>query len=339
MKTYRAAVVGCGNISRSHFAAIAACEYAHLTAVCDIQPQRAKACAEKYGVAAYTNLKDLLADGAADVVHICTPHYLHAPQAIAALQSGCHVFCEKPMAIRFADAQRMAQTAQQSGKKLGFCFQNRYNDASVQIKKLLESGQFGKLLGLRAIVPWDRDADYYLADPWRGKIDTEGGGVLINQAIHTLDLALWFASSPLEAVSASISTKRLADTVETEDTADALLEFENGARAVFFATLCNAGNDPIELSLRCEKGGIVLARNLRICPAGEAEQSYEINRPTGKKSYWGTGHYAIIHDFYESLVQNRPFAVEAAEALRVTEAVERIYRAAGRREPHPPVQL
>ena len=127
--------------------------------------------------------------------------------------------------------------------------------------------------------------------------------------------------------------------METEDTADALLEFENGARAVFFATLCNAGNDPIELSLRCEKGSIVLARNLRICPAGEAEQTYEINRPTGKKSYWGTGHYSIIHDFYESLVQNRPFAVEAAEALRVTEAVERIYRAAGRREPHPPVQL
>ncbi len=330
MDKLRAAVIGCGNISRSHFSAIENCENVELGAVCDINAERADKCAEKYGVKAYYSIEELLADGAADSVHICTPHYLHAVQSIEALEAGCHVFCEKPMAIRYSDALKVEKTARRCGKSFGVCFQNRYNASSVEIKKLLDSGSPGKILGIKSVVAWDRDEEYYLADSWRGKIATEGGGVMINQAIHTLDLTQWFASSRAADVKASISTKRLYDFVETEDTADALITFENGARAVFYATLCYAGNSPVEIEINCENGRIVLSDKLTVYENGKSERAFDISRPSGKKAYWGSGHSLIINDFYDCIATGRKFPVGASEAKIATELVERIYKSAGR---------
>lgn len=331
MNMIRIAVVGCGNISARHFSAIEQLENSELTAVCDIQQDRAEKRAAQFGVRAYTDFYQMLSDGVCDAVHLCTPHYLHTDQSIAALQAGCHVFCEKPMAIRYKDALDVLAAAEKSGRQYGVCFQNRYNESSVCIKELLREGKLGKILGARAVVPWDRDEAYYLADSWRGKIATEGGGVVINQAIHTLDLLRWFMDSPVVDVKANISTKRLADVVETEDTADALITFANGARAVFFATLCQAGNDPIEMVIHCEKGKIELGEQLKVSIQGEEVQTRKIARPSGQKSYWGSCHQAIIHDFYESIKENRPFAVGASEALPTAELTDWIYRAAGRK--------
>lgn len=333
MDPLRSAVVGCGNISRSHFDALASCGNAELVAVCDIQRDRADAAAKKYGVDAYYDPDKLLADGVADVVHLCTPHYLHASMSVAALEAGCHVFCEKPMAIRYDDALRVKEAAERSGRYFGVCFQNRYNTSSRIAKETLESGRLGKIVGARSIVAWDRDEHYYLADAWRGKIDTEGGGVMINQAIHTLDLTAWFIGSPVTEIKASISTKRLADFIEVEDTADLLMQYENGARGVFYATICSAGNSPIEVEVYCEKGKITLSDALTVRENGKPDEVYEIDRPTGAKAYWGTGHTHIINDFYDSIVSGRPFAVDAAEAAKSARMTEMIYKSAGRREP------
>ena len=332
MKKLRIGLVGCGNISASHFAAIKTLKNAELAAVCDIQIKRAEKRAAQHGVVFYTDFDTMLACGDLDAVHLCTPHYLHAPQSIAALKAGCHVFSEKPMATCYEDGLRIRRAAADSGKTYGVCFQNRYNESSVLVKELLDEGRLGKITGARALVPWDRDEAYYLADPWRGKLATEGGGVVINQAIHTLDLLQWFMASPVADIRANISTKRLSAVVETEDTADALITFQNGARAVFFATLCQAGNDPIEIVLHCEGGKIVLGEQLRVSIDGEEVKIHEIVRPTGKKSYWGSSHQAIIRDFYESIAQNRPFAVNADEALPSVLLTDGIYRAAGRRD-------
>ncbi|MBR1812166.1 MAG: Gfo/Idh/MocA family oxidoreductase [Clostridia bacterium] len=332
-KKLRAAVVGCGNISRSHFSAITACGCAELVAVCDTQRERADAAAEKFGVRAYYDMAALLGDRIADVIHICTPHYLHATMAIAALETGHHVFCEKPMAIRYDDALQIKAAAENSGKYFGVCFQNRYNDASRLIKSALESGRLGAVRGSRSVVAWDRNADYYLADAWRGKIDTEGGGVMINQAIHTLDLTAWLVGSPVTAVQASISTKRLADFIEVEDTADLLMQYENGARGVFYATLCAAENAPVEITINCEKGKIILSEQLIIRETGCADEVYDIRCGTGAKAYWGNGHTYIIRDFYDCILTGGKFPVDADEAIKSVRMTDMLYAAAGRREP------
>ena len=333
MSKLRSAVVGCGNISRSHFDALASCENAELTAVCDNQKDRADAAAVKYGVKAYYDLMDLLADGVADVVHICTPHYLHPSMSVASLEAGCHVFCEKPMAIRYDDALRVKETTEKTGQYFGVCFQNRYNTSSRIAKEVLESGRLGAIKGARSVVAWDRDENYYLADAWRGKIDTEGGGVMINQAIHTLDLTAWFVGSPVTEIKARILSKRRKDFIEVEDTADLLMQYENGARGVFYATICSAGNSPIEVEVYCERGKITLSDALTIRENGKPDEVHEIDRPAGAKAYWGTGHTHIINDFYDSIVTGRPFAVDAAEAVKSARMTDMIYRSAGRREP------
>lgn len=329
-KKLRAAVTGCGNISRSHFAALENCEYAELTAICDVITERADMYAEKYGVKAYYSLDELLKDHICDVVHICTPHYLHPIQSINALEHGCNVFCEKPMAIKYEDALKIEQASKQTGKYFGLCFQNRYNSSSVKIKELLDSGKMGKIKGIKAVVAWDRDEKYYLSDEWRGKIATEGGGVIINQAIHTLDLCNWFADSDVENLKASISAKRLFNTVETEDTADALITYKNGIRAVFYATLCYAGNSPVEIEINCSNGKIVLADKLVIKIKDAEEEIYALNMPSGEKSYWGVGHNYIINDFYDCIATGRKFPIDSTEAKKSAFLTDAIYKAAGR---------
>lgn len=325
MAVLRAAVIGCGNISRSHFNAIAANDSIVLTAVCDNQRDRADKNAEKYGCRAFYSLGDLLVCGEFDVLHICTPHYLHAEMAVAAMKAGKDVLSEKPMAMNMREAETIIKTADETGRNYGVCFQNRYNPSSLKMKELLGSGRLGKVLGAKGIVCWDRDENYYLADEWRGKKATEGGGVLINQSIHTLDLLQWLVGSRVTEVRSSISTKRLADFIEVEDTADMLLFFEDGQRAVFFATICGVGNDPVCLDMICENGKIRLGEKLIISYADGQEEVLDIDRISGAKSYWGTGHTALIADYYDCVSTGRHFEIDAREASKTIEILDKVY--------------
>lgn len=325
MSALKSAIIGCGLIHKSHVKGIEASEYATLSAVCDIDRAAADKAANENAVKAYYSIDELLNDGEFDVLHICTPHYLHAEMAIKAMQHKKHVICEKPMAIHSADARKMIEAAKENGVLLGVSFQNRYNSSSIYIKELLKSGRMGKIIGARAFVTWDRSEKYYALADWRGKIATEGGGVLINQAIHTLDLMQWFIDSPAKEIKSSISTKRLEGFVETEDTADALITFENGVRAVFFATVCYTNNAPIMLELHCENGTILLADKLRVKIKGEDEIELDVNRPTCEKDYWGTGHGCLINEFYKAVLEKRPFAIDGEEAIKAVEIVEAIY--------------
>jgi len=325
MKVYKSAVIGCGNIHRNHIKGINDSPLGKLTAVCDIDQEAADKSASENGVPAFYSLDELLKFGDFDVLHICTPHYLHASMAIKAMRQGKHIICEKPMAIHSADAREMIKVAEETGVQLGVCFQNRYNSSSIYVKELLESSRMGKILGARGIVTWDRSEAYYASGEWRGKIATEGGGVLINQAIHTLDLLQWFVDSPVKELKASISTKRLQGVVETEDTADALIFFENGVRGVFFASLCYTSNSPVMLELECENGSILLADKLTVKINGEEDIVLDINRPSCEKDYWGSGHTCLIHDFYKSLSENKPFAIDGEEGIKAVEIVEAIY--------------
>lgn len=325
MKKLRAAVVGCGNISSSHFKALENCSNAVLSAVCDIVHEKANKAADIYGVKAYYDIEELLKDGAADVIHICTPHYLHASQSIASLKHGCHVFCEKPMAIKYEDALAVEKAVKETGRYYGVCFQNRYNYSTKKIKEILDSSELGKIKGIKAVVAWDRDEEYYQSGDWRGKIATEGGGVMINQAIHTLDLVNLFAQSEVSSLKADISTKRLYDFVETEDTADVLITYKNGIRTVFYATLCYSGNAPVEIEINCANGRIILADKLTVRADGREDMVFDFNRAVGAKAYWGTGHNYIINDFYDCIINNGYFSVNAEEAKKSSLLIDMIY--------------
>lgn len=326
MKQLKAAVVGCGNISQRHLNAISENEHATVAAVCDIIRERADSAAEQCGAKAFYAFNDMLDRGAFDVLHICTPHYLHAEMAMGAMRNGKHVLCEKPLAIHYEDALNMCQCAKENAVYLGVCFQNRYNPSSEYIRNLLKSDELGKIRALKGIVTWDRDEDYYNADDWHGTLKKEGGGVVINQAIHTLDLLQWFADADIAEVYGSISQKRLMGKVETEDTADALIKFSDGASALFYGSLCYHGNSPVFLEIKCDNGKIVMYDDIHVFRNDKETETVTFKNESGKKSYWGNSHKLLISDFYDSIINNKPFPVSGESGLNAVKIVDVLYK-------------
>ena len=147
----------------------------------------------------------------------------------------------------------MAQAAKENKRQITINFQNRFNPTSIKAKEIIDSGEMGKIRGVKGLVTWFRDADYYVESGWRGSFQTEGGGVLINQSIHTLDLMRWLVGE-VEFIEGHVSTRALKDVIEVEDTAEATLYFKNGARGIFYATNCYTDNSPVEIEIHFDKG-------------------------------------------------------------------------------------
>ena len=190
MKKIRAAVIGCGNISVMHLDSITALDESELVAVCDIKPERAKEAAEKYGTKAYTDYHEMFEKEELDVVHICLPHYLHTVVARDAFRAGIHVLSEKPMSIDYEDAVETVELAEKLNVKYGVIFQCRYNTPSQLVKKRITDGRLGAVKCGRTTLTWYRSDNYYGGSDWKGTWDKEGGGVVIDQAIHSLDFKL-----------------------------------------------------------------------------------------------------------------------------------------------------
>jgi UDP-N-acetyl-2-amino-2-deoxyglucuronate dehydrogenase len=181
----RVAVVGCGDVSIVHFEAIEAIADAELVAVCDSDPAALTETAVRYQVPGFADHHELVDAVAPDVVHVCTPHHQHADIAIDCLRAGVGVLLEKPLAHTPAEGDRVVRAAAEHRVKIGVCLRNRYNATSQAIHSLLDSGQLGAVLGGTGTVMWHRPEAYYQRRPWRGRWDASGGGVMINQAIHT----------------------------------------------------------------------------------------------------------------------------------------------------------
>lgn len=320
-----AAVVGCGAISPMHMDALTNFSNRKLYAVADINPERADDFSKKYGCKAYYNFDDLLEDDNIDVLHICTPHYLHAEMLIKGLKAGKHVLCEKPLAISLAQADEVIKTAQACDRMVGICFQNRYKDTSQKVMELLSSGRAGKVLGAKGIVTWHRDKNYYASSDWRGKWSTEGGGVLINQAIHTIDLLRWFLGD-VENVEGNISTRIIDDFIEVENSAEALISFKEGIKALVYATSCYCIDSPVEIEIVCENAKIFMDDSLLISFNDGTKESYsDIDINTGGKPCWGDYHCRLIDDFYDCIINGRKFPVDVAEGYKTLKIVLDIY--------------
>ena len=326
MKELRAAIIGCGGIHHVHAQTLADIPQAKLVAVCDIKPERAEASAKAYGARAYTKAEDVFALEDVDVVHITTPHYLHAPLAIAALKAGKYVLCEKPMATSNADARAMIDAAD---GRLGIIFQNRYNAGAQKMKEIIESGEYGAVKCIRGAVTWVRTPAYY-SDDWHGRKALEGGGVMMNQAIHTLDLVQWLAG-PALTVAGQINTQSLRGVIEVEDTAQFRIRFASGAVGIFFATTGYGVDDEVEVEIVLEKETFWLRsdRLYRRPQGGELELicRNEGLIPKGK-GYWGTGHLMQLRDYYESISQGKPIWLDGREGYRALSITQALYRSA-----------
>ena len=335
----RVAVVGCGDISAVHAAAVAANDGAVLTAVVDPDRQARGAAEAAHGVPGVASLGELLAGGGVDVVHLCTPHSTHAALAEEALEAGAHVLTEKPVAHTLADAERLAETAAKafavSGVQLGVCFQNRYNAPVQAMRAMLDGGELGRVLGAQATVMWHRTPAYYAARPWRGTWAGSGGGLLMNQAIHTLDLLQWLVG-PARVVGGGASTRALAGAIEVEDTADFLLEHRvpsahDGAvhepvRSVFFATNANGLNAPVTLDIQTEAAELSLRGDLTVRWAdGRTETVREHGVLAGERSYWGASHELLIADFYRAVRAGERFWIGAEEATESLRLIKDVY--------------
>lgn len=332
MQQLRVAVIGCGAIVPMHIDAIRESEGVELVACADIERERAEKTAEQSGARCYTDWHAMLREQNPDVVHICTPHYLHADMAIEAMKFGSNVFCEKPMAITVQDALRMEQCARETGKLLGICFQNRFKETSQKAMALIKSGRVGEVLGAKGTVTWLRGKDYYNSGEWRGRWDTEGGGVLINQAIHTLDLLDWLTGG-VSAVDARTALFGNADCIEVEDAAMALFQLKNGGSALFFATNCYVGNSPVELEIICSGAKLLLNDNLTVTYSdGTVERYTETAAEQAGlrgKVCWGAYHTIAADEFYRAVREGRRFPIDGSEGIRTIRIIQAIYQSAG----------
>jgi UDP-N-acetyl-2-amino-2-deoxyglucuronate dehydrogenase len=320
-----AAVIGCGAISAEHFTAIAGNPNVVLTAVSDTDPGRLAAASTAYTCQGYSDYQTMLVAQRPDVVHICTPHHLHAEMAIRCLEQNINVLLEKPLATTLADAAAIIEAADRSSAFVGVCFQNRYNAMSQRLREIIDSHRFGTVHSALASVIWSRDAKYYQRREWRGRWATAGGGVLINQAIHTLDLLQWYLGD-VHDVRGTASTLLLPEPIEVEDTASIVLTHADDQRSIFFATNTHTGNEPITIELLAGEATLRLHTDLTVIhPDGTEELVVEQQRRSGEKAYWGASHGLLIDDFYRHVSTGRRFWIDAREALKTLSIITSVY--------------
>jgi UDP-N-acetyl-2-amino-2-deoxyglucuronate dehydrogenase len=230
---FRFGIIGCGVIAPTHADALATLPDAELVAVVDTDPEKALKIAQKYHVTAYTDIQEMLDKEQLDVVDVCTPSGMHGEHACQVMRAGCHVIIEKPMEITRPRIEEMLQVQRETGRKLAVISQHRFDEATQQVHELVEQRAFGRLVLGNAAVPWWRSQQYYDSGAWRGTWALDGGGILMNQSIHSIDLLQWLMGR-VKTIRAYTDT--LVHQMETEDVAVAILRFENGALGTITAT-------------------------------------------------------------------------------------------------------
>jgi len=326
VRARRAAVVGCGDVSVVHLQAIEKLDDVVLVGVCDTDQDRAAAASERYGVPRFADHRQLLAAVRPDVVHVCTPHDQHTPVAIDCLDARVAILVEKPVAHTVAEADRLIAAADRHPDvKVGICLQNRYNATTRAARDLLASGELGTVRGGSATVLWHRDPAYFRSRPWRGQRARSGGGVLINQAIHTLDLMELLVG---DVVRVHGHAGRYAlDDIDVEDTASVLLDHTGGARSVVFATVGNVVDAPVTIEIVTDRAALLIRGDLTVSHAdGRIETVAEPVAGAGGRAYWGASHELIIADFYASLTDPEPFWIGPREGARSLRLIHRLYQ-------------
>lgn len=327
----RVGIVGCGNIFTMHATSAHHLENAQIVGVCDIKKDRADKAAKKYNCKAYYDYKELIDKEKIDIVHVCIPHYLHPVVSKYAIENGVHVICEKPMSIKYEDALENVALAEKNDVRYGIIFQCRYNDASRIVKEKITDGTLGKIISARVTLTWTRSDEYYTLSDWKGTWDKEGGGVVIDQAIHSLDLANWFIDDEIESVQAHMANRNHS-IMAVDDTAEGFIKYKNGATLSFWAMNNYGCDDPIEIRLFCENGKVVMDYDNALITmndgrvfTAETEIDPDVVYENGK-DYWGFQHIRQIADFYKSVEEHKEPAISGREALKIQKLICEIYK-------------
>ena len=331
---FRTALIGCGAIAQTHADNLSRMENVSLVGICDIIPEKAEALKQKFGFLSapvYTDYRKMLDEVKPDVVHICTPHYLHAEMAIEALNRDIHVMLEKPVCLSPDEFDLLLKAEQNSKAKICVSFQNRFLERNEKLKSLVLSGEYGKILSAVGTCFWKREGAYYTESPWRGRLATEGGGVLINQSIHTLDLLLWICGMPerIAAITANLHQKGI---IETEDTAVLRLVYPEGFVGLFFATNGNSVSAPVSLEIRCEKG-VLSIRDGDLWINDEPQHLKDPVKVSTGKADWGVGHRHLFDSFYAALEKGENSPVSVQDAYRAVSVLRAAYRSNGEEIP------
>lgn len=316
----KSAIIGLGVIGKVHYAVLKK-QGADIAALVDVNP----VCLDGYDETKYSDYRIMLDEVKPDVVHICTPHYLHAEMIISSLSSGANVLVEKPLCIKREDIDKILSAEKNAKGILGVCYQNRYNASSVFVKKYLENKRISFAKGT---LEWHRDENYYRSAEWRGKKDTEGGGVLINQAIHTIDLMQWICGEAT-SLKCDISNRSLQGVIEVEDTAGA--EFYGKTRYSLFATTAGEHDNPVEIKFETENEEITLYPD-KVLIDGKAVDVEKNGDWYGKEIY-GSGHEKLIADFYDCVGRGEKFSIDGEEGAKSVRAVLTAYESDGKETP------
>jgi len=331
--TFHVGLIGGSNISETHARAARAIPGVEIAAVYGTNSEKVRKLCADHGGAPYTDFATFLAHRPMDLVMIGSPSGLHASQGIAAAKNGLHLLTEKPIDISTNRADELIEAAKQSGVKLGVIFQDRMKPHIRQLKDWIDRGLLGKPLLVDARVKWYRPPEYYANSRWRGTLALDGGGALMNQGIHTIDLLLWLLG---DVTSAQARAATQLHRIESEDTVTALLEFANGAMGVFHATTAAYPGYPRRVEITGSQGTVVLehdrmiAVDLRSAPAEGARFAERDENQSGSSAVVSDfrGHQAVIEDFLCAIQKNTAPACDGREGRRSLALVEAIYRAA-----------
>ncbi len=333
----KAGIVGCGNISLMHTQSLANTPGVSLEAVCDIRPSRARKLAARYNCRCYFDYSQMLQHEKLDVVHVLTPHYLHPQMAIQALNKKIHVLTEKPISINPIDAEKMIKAAKRNKVRLGVIFQNRYNPGSQLVKKNLLSGRLGKIKAVKFILSYHKPDSYYKKSDWKGRLDKEGGGVLIDQAIHFIDVLRWLIDDKVEYVEAN-TARRMHKFIDVEDLAEGVIKFKKGAYVCFYLINFYSFDADPTIEIDCQNGRVQMVKDsarisfykgteLKASPRPDEYIDYGDNR----RDYWGFCHWIQIKEFYRALRQGRNPQIDGREGLQTQRLVWNIYKSARQR--------
>lgn len=347
MEPVRTALIGCGKVGSIHAEVLSFLPESRFLACCDASPERAEAFAARYGVRAYASLAELVRESDAEAVVVATPHPLHAESAVLAAASGRHVLIEKPMAASLADCDAILDAAREAGVTVGVISQRRFCPPVLRMKAAIDEGRIGRpVLGVATMLNW-RDEAYYRSDPWRGRWETEGGGVLVNQAPHHLDLLQWLMG-PIDEIGGQWANLN-HPTIEVDDTAVATVRFRGGGLGSIVVSLSQKpglfskvhihGSNGASIGVETDRGATFVAgvsaiaepplNDLWTIPDEETsltrwqdEDREQFRQIDGATHY----HAEQTRDFLRAIREGRPPLVTGEDGRTVVAMFEAIYR-------------
>ena len=321
-------IIGCGKVGDFHAKAYAQLKNSKFTAVCDANLERAKAFAERYNIHAYSDIAEMIQKEHLNVVSVCTPHPIHCDPAVTAAENGCNVLIEKPLASSLADCDRIIEAGDKNHVTIGTMVQRRFYRPCMRIHEAIEAGKIGKpVLGMVTMLGW-RDKAYYDSDAWRGTWALDGGGALMNQAVHGIDMLIMLGGD-VKSVFAKCETK--ARNIEVEDTAAAIIKYKNGALGVMEAATSLKDGQETVLSVSGTDGMIsfgdseILTWNTK---DGSAAPSVK-DSMGGKNCAWTgvfEGHRLLVENMADAIENGTPLLIPACDARKAVDVILAIYR-------------